>query len=179
MFEIKRVESEKPFYQLGKNYVYELNCELYEYENELIDTTIEEVDNTVEDEGYISTVNLIGSATTATGTAVIGGTGMIGFISLINDGFGYRTAPSVEISPPPSGEQATAVAITTSKGGVKSLKEIRLLNPGSGYDANNPPLIILNGGGGAGAAITFGIVDSGISTISSLVKGVGLSLIHI
>ena len=104
LFEIKRVESEKPFYQLGKNYVYELNCELYEYENELIDTTIEEVDNTVEDEGYISTVNLIGSATTATGTAVIGGTGMIGFISLINDGFGYRTAPSVEISPPPSGK---------------------------------------------------------------------------
>ena len=101
---------------------------------------------------------------------------MIGFISLVNDGFGYNTAPSVEISPPPSGEQATAVAITTSKGGVKSLKEIRLLNPGSGYDANNPPLIILNGGGGAGAAITFGIVDSGISTISSLVKGKGYSV---
>ena len=35
-FEIKRVESEKPFYQLGTNYVYELSCELYEYENELI-----------------------------------------------------------------------------------------------------------------------------------------------
>ena len=64
-------------------------------------------------------------------------------------------------------QQATAVAITTSKGGVKSLKEIRIMNPGSGYDTNNPPLIILNGGGGAGAAITFGIVDSGISTISS------------
>ena len=29
LFEIKRVESEKPFYQLGRNYVYELNCELY------------------------------------------------------------------------------------------------------------------------------------------------------
>ena len=26
LFEIKRVESEKPFYQLNKNYVYELNC---------------------------------------------------------------------------------------------------------------------------------------------------------
>ena len=40
LFEIKRVESEKPFYQLGKNYVYELSCELYEYENELIDTSL-------------------------------------------------------------------------------------------------------------------------------------------
>ena len=173
LFEIKRVESEKPFYQLGKNYVYELNCELYEYENELIETSIAEVDNTVEDEGYITTVNLVGTALTASGTAVVGGTGMLGFISLINDGFGYKTAPSVEISPPASGSRATAVAITTSSGGVKSLKEIRILNPGSGYDADNPPLIILNGGGGAGAAVTFGIVDSGISTISNLVRGKG------
>ena len=173
LFEIKRVESEKPFYQLGKNYVYELSCELYEYENELIDTSIEEVDNTVEDEGYITTVNLVGTALTASGTAVVGGTGMLGFISLINDGFGYKTAPSVEISPPASGSRATAVAITTSSGGVKSLKEIRILNPGSGYDADNPPLVILNGGGGAGAAVTFGIVDSGISTISNLVRGKG------
>ena len=173
LFEIKRVESEKPFYQLGKNYVYELSCELYEYENELIDTSIEEVDNTVEDEGYITTGNLVGTAITASGTAVVGGTGMLGFISLINDGFGYKTAPSVEISPPASGSRATAVAITTSSGGVKSLKEIRILNPGSGYDADNPPLVILNGGGGAGAAVTFGIVDSGISTISNLVRGKG------
>ena len=175
LFEIKRVESEKPFYQLGKNYVYELSCELYEYENELIDTTIEEVDNTVEDEGYITTVNLVGSAVTASGTAVLGGTGMIGFISLTNDGSGYVTAPAVEISPPSSGEQATAVAITTSSGGVKSLKEIRVLNPGSGYDVNNPPLIILNGGGGAGAAVTFGIVDSGISTVIVSNRGKGYS----
>src|SRR5210317_2009451 len=69
LFEIKRVESEKPFYQLGKNYVYELNCELYEYENELIDTAIDEVDNTVEDEGYITTLRLVGTAVTATATA--------------------------------------------------------------------------------------------------------------
>ena len=136
LFEIKRVESEKPFYQLGKNYTYELSCELYEYENELIETSIDEVDNTVEDQGYITTVNLVGSAITATGTAVIGETGMLGFISLINDGSGYVTAPAVEISPPASGIPATAVAITTSRGGVKSLKEIRILNPGSGYDSD-------------------------------------------
>ena len=139
LFEIKRVESEKPFYQLNKNYVYELNCELYEYENELIDTTIEEVDNTVEDEGYITTVNLVGSATTASGTASVGVSGMIGFIDLIDDGSGYVSAPTVQISPPPSGTQATAVAITTSKAGVKSIKEILLINPGAGYNSESPP----------------------------------------
>ena len=53
LFEIKRVEFEKPFYQLGKLYTYDLSCELFEYENELIDTSINEVDDTVGDEGYI------------------------------------------------------------------------------------------------------------------------------
>ena len=175
LFEIKRVESEKPFYQLGRNYTYELSCELYEYENELIDTTINEIDSSMEDEGYTTTVQLVGSATTANGVASIGSTGMIGFIDLINDGSGYKTPPLVEISPPPGGygTQATAVAITTSFGGVKSLKEIRMINPGQGYSVENPPFIILTGGGGAGAAVTFGIVSSGISTIDVDQQGVG------
>ena len=176
LFEIKRVESEKPFYQLNKNYTYELSCELYEYENELIDTTIEEVDNTVEDEGYITTVNLVGSATTASGTATIGGSGMVGFIDLINDGSGYISAPTIQISPPPSGTQATAVAITTSKSGVKSLKEILLTNPGSGYDSENPPLVLITGGGGVGAAVTVGVVNNGISGVTLSEPGNGYAV---
>ena len=175
LFEIKRVESEKPFYQLGRNYVYELSCELYEYENELIDTTINEIDSAMEDEGYTTLVQLVGTGVTANGVASIGSTGMIGFIDLINDGSGYKTPPLVEISPPPGGygTQATAVAITTSFGGVKSLKEIRMINSGQGYSIENPPLIILTGGGGAGAAVTFGIVSTGISTIAVDQQGVG------
>ena len=176
LFEIKRVESEKPFYQLNKNYTYELSCELYEYENELIDTTIEEVDNTVEDEGYITTVNLVGSATTASGTASIGGSGMIGFIDLIDDGSGFVSAPTIQISPPSSGTQATAVAITTSKAGVKSIKEILLTNPGSGYDSENPPLVLITGGGGVGAAVTVGVVNNGISGVTLSEPGNGYAV---
>ena len=41
LFEIKFVEHEKPFYQLGKTYVYEIQCELFEYEDEVIDTGID------------------------------------------------------------------------------------------------------------------------------------------
>ena len=68
LFEIKRVEHEKPFYQLGRLYTYDLSCELFEYENEFIDTSIAEVDNQLKDEGYITTINLVGVAQTATAT---------------------------------------------------------------------------------------------------------------
>jgi len=51
-FEIKFVEHEDPFYQIGKNYSYKLQCELYEYENEVIDTGVNEIDQSVVDQGY-------------------------------------------------------------------------------------------------------------------------------
>ena len=45
LFEIKYVEHERPFYQLQKNYVYELRCELFRLEDELIDTGIDDIDD--------------------------------------------------------------------------------------------------------------------------------------
>ena len=71
IFEIKFVEHEQPFYQLKKNYVYTLTCELFRYEDEVIDTGIETIDDTVQDIGYIQTLNLIGAASTATASAGI------------------------------------------------------------------------------------------------------------
>ena len=44
LFEIKFVEAEKPFYQLGKGYVWECQCELFEYSDEDLDTGITEID---------------------------------------------------------------------------------------------------------------------------------------
>ena len=44
LFEIKFVEAERPFYQLGKGYVWEVQCELFEYSDEDIDTGIAEID---------------------------------------------------------------------------------------------------------------------------------------
>jgi len=38
LFEIKFVEDEQPFYQVGKNYVFELTCEVFQYGGEKIDT---------------------------------------------------------------------------------------------------------------------------------------------
>ena len=179
LFEVKFVEHEKPFYQLGKNYVYELKCELFEYEDEVIDTDINEIDTQIQDEGFITTLNLVGTGRTATATATLSQpTGYIRKIILNNDGSGYNTAPTVAISTAPSGGvNATAVAITTSIGGVKSIKEILLTNAGSGYVT--PPLVtILNTGtGGVGAAATALIETTGKGVINFTVvdEGVGYS----
>ena len=177
LFEIKRVEAEKPFYQLGKTYVYELQCELFEYENEDINTSIDEIDNTVVDEGYITTLTLIPNTTSATATASIGGAGMVGRIVLSDDGYDYSTTPTVSISAPTSGTTATAVAITTSVGGIKSVKEIRITNAGAGYTSTSPPTVTITGGGGTGAAATAVIVDNGVQTLTVSNPGSGYFIV--
>ena len=45
LFEIKFVEHENPFYQLGKLYTYKLSCELFTYSHEDIDTGISGIDS--------------------------------------------------------------------------------------------------------------------------------------
>ena len=54
-----------------KNYVYELTCELFRYENELIDTNIEEIDEHIQDQGYNITLTMVGSVVTSTAIAGI------------------------------------------------------------------------------------------------------------
>ena len=45
LFEIKFVQHQDPFYQLGKLYVYKLQVELFQYASERINTGIPEIDN--------------------------------------------------------------------------------------------------------------------------------------
>ena len=167
LFEVKFVEHEDPFYQLGKNYVYQLKCELFEYEDEVIDTSIDEIDTQVQDEGYITTLTLLGVGATATASATIN-SGYIREIFLNNDGSGYTSTPVVRFTDAPevTGSTATAVAITTSRAGVFSIQEIRLTNAGFGY--TETPTIYIEGGGGTGAAATCSIepTQSGVISLS-------------
>ena len=166
IFEVKFVEHEVNFYQLGKLYVYELKCELFEYEDEVIDTSIQEIDTQIEDQGYITTLQLIGAGSTATANAVLK-TGYIREIFLNNDGYDYTSTPTVAITTAPfGGFNASAVAITTSRAGVRSIESIILTNAGAGYTV--PPTITISGGGGTGAAATCSI-ETSLSGISSFV----------
>jgi len=172
LFEVKFVEHENPFYQLGKLYMYQLTCELFEYEDEVIDTSIEAIDDNVEDIGYIATLTLAGVGVTATALAGIY-TGAVNQITLINDGYGYTSAPVVSISTSPNGataSNATAVAITTSNTGsgstTFSVKQVLITNPGFGY--TQPPTITFSGAGGSGASARTGIGSTGVTYISSI-----------
>ena len=185
LFEIKRVEVEKPFYQLGKSYVFELSCELFEYEDEEISTGVAEIDETMEDVGYITDLKLVAFGETAECQATISPLTGVSKIVLLNDGSGYTGIPTVTISDPggdpdtsgilgalPSSEfskTATAVAITTSVGGVQSVKEILITNTGYGY--TEPPTVTITGGNGSGAIATCIISTGSVLNIGITDKG--------
>ena len=171
-FEVKFVEHENPFYQLQKNYVYELQCELFEYENEVIDTDIDEIDERTSNIGEIISLKMVGYGN----TAVLGvdlARGYVRDIFLNNQGYNYSSTPTVTFSAPISGRTATAVAITTSIGGARSIKEIVLTDAGEGY--REPPTVTISGGGGVGAAATVGIESfrQGVSKVVVLSSGDG------
>ena len=189
LFEIKFVEHEKPFYQLGKNYVYQLQCELYELEDDIggWDQTslgTEDIDQTLVDYGYITSLKLISIGSTAS-LGVSTATGYIRNIYLNNDGYEYTKVPYVAISTAPEGgTNATAVAITTSVNNVYGVKEILLTNPGAGYTVT-PTVTIVSAATtatngvttyhGVGAAATANLVtdSSGIGTVTITSAGNG------
>jgi len=165
MFEIKFVEHERPFYQLQKNYVYQLQCELFEYEDEVIDTNVNSIDKVVQTDGYIARLILSDVGSTATANATLA-FGAVQQIFLQNDGYGYLAAPTVSISTSP-GVDATAVAIMTSRSGIgtaKSIDRILLINPGGDYVG--VPTVTVPGTGIATAGITT-LGSVGIVTITS------------
>jgi hypothetical protein len=187
LFEIKYVEHEKPFYQLQKNYVYELKCELFRYEGEVIDTGIDEIDDTLEPiDGVDGSTILIGpslrlnlagepSRATATVSVVNGG---IQFFTISNRGSGYTYAPKIGIGSAPSGG-VTGIATATLIGGIvvctnsanpgsKSVQNINVVNAGSGYTV--APTIKVSGGGGTGAAAT-AVIENGVIGIVTVTSG--------
>ena len=76
LYEIKFVEREAPFYQLGKNYIYTMTAEIYELGNDEFETGIEEIDVIEEVFAPSITIAMDPDATThySLGETVTGGT---------------------------------------------------------------------------------------------------------
>jgi hypothetical protein len=184
LFEIKFVEHEKPFYQLQKNYVYELRCELFRYEDEVVDVGVDEVDDTVIDKGYIQTLTLVTDAVQATAITGIVTEGGLRKVTLSDRGYNYVTStttqypPRVAISSAPSGG-VDAVGIATlidnliNCDGVLDTKVqgVEIRNPGYGYTV--APGIGFIHKTGVGAAATTVIADGTLGIVTVTAGGSG------
>ena len=179
IFEIKYVEHEKPFYQLQKNYVYQLTCELFRYEDEVIDTDIDEIDELLQDYGYIQTLSVVGAGVTAEAyTSIVNGG--VNSVTVVNRGRGYTSTPEVRFSlPPDGGVRATGVAemidgiidLCESDPNLKRVQRVLITNPGAGYTV--PPQITFIGGGGYDAKAVATIADGIVGVITVTNPGSG------
>jgi len=176
IFEIKYVEHEKPFYQLQKNYVYQLTCELFRYEDEIIDTDFHEIDDNIQDEGYTQLLTMVSVASTATATASIVNGG-VKTITLTNRGSGYRTAPTVLLSKAPTGgsnaeAKASLLSGIVDCNGVESdrVQSVSIINSGYGYTVAPKVSFESLYGSGAEAETTIG---DGVIRVITLTDGGG------
>lgn len=144
LFEIKFVEVERPFYQLGKGFVWECQCELFEYSDEEIDTGVAEIDaietafanaiKLIMDPGgtgdFTVGEDVVGDLYLATATSTID-SGAVNAITVTDGGENYNSAlpPSVTITGG-GGSGATATATVSAAGIVTG---ITITSGGSGY----------------------------------------------
>lgn len=184
LFEIKFVEHEQPFYQLQKNYVYTLKCELFRYEDEVIDTSISFIDDNIggsggeqdsAQAGIIQKLNMVGTGITASAITTIVNGG-IRFFTVTNRGSGYINSPRVAISSAPGGG-VSGIGSATLIGGIvvctdsanpatKSVQSIEVINPGFGYTVA-PKVLIFGDGSGATATSTIGDGVVGVITVTN------------
>lgn len=184
LFEIKFVEHEQPFYQLQKNYVYTLKCELFRYEDEIIDTGINFIDDNIggsggeqnsAQAGVIQKLNMVGTGITASAITTIVNGG-IRFFTVTNRGSGYINSPRVAISSAPFGG-VSGIGSATLIGGIvvctdsanpatKSVQSIEVINPGMGYTIA-PKVLLFGDGSGATATSTIGDGIVGVITVTN------------
>ena len=153
-FEIKFVEHEEPFYQLGKGYVYKLKAELFEYSDEQGD--IFDSDEELVDYGYtVKHYYLPVNGVTATGSATVT-SGGVEQVYISNNGTKYNEAPTVTIGGDGTGATATAyLANVTLSGGsptssaiiratVKEgeIRSVQIVDGGANYDEDRVSLVV-------------------------------------
>lgn len=176
LFEIKYVEGKRPFYQLNNLYVYELKCELFEYEDEVIDTGLEQIDRTIKDFGYIATLNMVKASASgaiavidiSSNQAQVPNGKSVSYIDVINGGYGYKSTPEVVIENAPNGGiNATAVATLKVKNNESTVDKILIVNPGIGYTI--PPKISIKSSNGTGFIAT-SIINQGVLSPPTLIN---------
>ena len=141
LYEIKYVERENPFFQLGKQYFYQLTAEIYEQGADKFDTGIDEVDDVEREFSNITTLNVgLTTRETATGTVAVDASGVITGATVTLAGTGYNLPPNVTLGNVGSGSGGS-ISTSIQDGGVVTLT---VSTGGTGYDPNSPPTITVD-----------------------------------
>ena len=182
-FEIKFVEHEEPFYQLGKGYVYKLRAELFEYSDEQGDVFAG--DDEIVDYGYtVKHYYLTTAGVTATGDAVLSN-GALTNIFITNNGSSYNETPSITITG--DGQDATAEAflvnITLSggsptksaviRGVVKEgqIRSVNIVDGGENYDEDRVTMNVTAPDSGGINATLVPTFTNGVLTAINILSG--------
>jgi hypothetical protein len=150
LFEIKFVQHQDPFYQLGKLYIYKLEVELFQYSSEAIDTG----DSDIDAFETLKTFNTNPSRSAH---------GQVVSVNLISNGSGYTSAPTVTFTSS-SGVGAAATAVLGTGTDSDKVVSVTITNGGDGY--KTPPAVSFVGGEGTNAAGTASIGVPDIDRIS-------------
>lgn len=134
LFEIKFVQHQDPFYQIGRLQVYKLQVELFQYASEYIDTGDSDID--AFENVYTQDVSTDRSRAFGIETFTIS-----------SGGSGYTSAPTISFTG--GGGSSAAATATVTDGAVSA---ITITNKGFGY--TSAPTVVFTGGGGTGAAAT-------------------------
>lgn len=146
VFQIKFVEHEAVFYQMGKLQMYDMVVELFEYSDEEFNTDVTVIDNIEKDYSQSQTIYLTATTgdftvgeiisqqlpldsslyKTATGTATISD-GAITAVTLSSSGYGYTSTPGITFV----GGSGTAAATAVMNGDRVSSVTVNV--PGTGY----------------------------------------------
>ena len=182
-FEIKFVEHEEPFYQLGTGYVYKLKAELFEYSDEQGD--VFDNDEELVDYGYtVKHYYLTTAGTNASATAVVDG-GALTNLFISDNGSKYNETPAITITGDGTGATAEAfmVNITVSGGSPTSsavirsvvkegqIRSVNIINGGSGYDEDRATLNISAPDAGGVAATLIPTFTNGVLTAINILSG--------